>query len=238
MTEEIKNSDQNESPDNLHDEAPESMQSSIIRAVWGLSLFAVITAGLIALTQVGTKDRIAEQIKQARSKALLEIVPLSAFDNDLLEDAFWLEASEELGLSDPAEAFIATLDKTPTHLILPIVAPEGYTGPIRLVLSIDLAGSIKGVRVIKHKETPGLGDKIDLKKSDWILSFNGKSLANTSADAWNVKKDGGEFDQLTGATITPRAIVRAVYQALVFYRDNQTTLLEKATAKEPKHDDA
>jgi len=211
--------------DNTDEAVNETMTQSIIRSVIGLSIFAVITAGLIAITQVNTKDIILEQINIARSKALLEIVPLSEHNNDMLTDSFWLEATEALGLGEKSEAFMAKQDGVPTTIILPVVAPEGYSGPIRLIVGIDTSGKIKGVRVIKHKETPGLGDKIDLKKSDWILDFEDKSLLNTSTDQWKVKKDGGVFDQLTGATITPRAIVKAVHQALVFYREHQVALL-------------
>jgi len=220
----------------LEESPPQTMRASIIHAVWGLSLFAIVTAGLIALTQIGTKDQIEFQIKQARSKALLEVVPLDSFNNDLLEDAFWIDAIASLGLEEPSEAFIATQNNIPTHLILPVVAPEGYTAPIRLIVSINDAGILKGVRVIKHKETPGLGDKIDLKKSDWILDFNGKSLENTSESQWHVKKDGGQFDQLTGATITPRAIVKAVYQSLIYFRDHRDELYAQAnvTSAVPK----
>lgn len=223
------------SPDNAEETIDETMFQSIIRAVIGLSIFAVITAGLIAITQVSTKDIILEQINIARSKALLEIVPLSEHNNDMLTDSFWLEATQSLGLGEKSEAFIAKQDGLPTTLILPVVAPEGYSGPIRLIVGIDTSGEIKGVRVIKHKETPGLGDKIDLKKSDWILGFAGKSLLNTSTDQWNVKKDGGKFDQLTGATITPRAIVKAVHQALIFYREHQTVLLSTQTDIAPSN---
>jgi len=205
-----------------------TMKDSIFRAALGLGLFAIITAGLIALTQLITEDKIALQIKKARSKALLEIVPLNSFNNDLLEDAFWLQATKELGLEEPSEAFVASQNGQATHFILPVIAPEGYSGPIKLIVSIDTSGLVKGVRVIEHKETPGLGDKIDTKKSDWILGFNGKSLNNTSSDAWNVKKDGGEFDQLTGATITPRAIVRSVYQSLLYFREQQGSLLSQS----------
>ena len=215
--------------DNADEAANETMTQSVIRSVIGLSIFAVITAGFIAITQVSTKDIILEQIKIARSKALLEIVPLSEHNNDMLADSFWLDATASLGLGEKSEAFIAKQDGVPTTLILPVVAPEGYSGPIRLIVGIDISGAIKGVRVIEHKETPGLGDKIDLKKSDWILSFEGKSLLNTANEQWFVKKDGGEFDQLTGATITPRAIVKAVHQALIFYRDNQSVLLSTQT---------
>lgn len=203
----------------------ESLGHSIIRSAWGLSLFAIITAGLIALTQVITKDRIVEQIKQARSKALLEIVPVGQFDNDLLDNAFWLEAEEQLGLKEAGEVFVALNAGQPRYFILPLVAPDGYTGPIRLIMSVDLAGSIVGLRVIEHKETPGLGDKIDIKKSDWVRLFEGRSLSNTVESNWAVKKDGGDFDQMTGATITPRAIVNAVYKGLKYFQSHQAELL-------------
>lgn len=207
---------------------PDSLLRSIIRSAWGLSLFAIITAGLIALTQVVTKDKILEQIAQARTKALLEIVPAGEFDNRLLDNAFWLQAEAELGLKEAAEAFVALKQGQPQFFILPLVAPDGYTAPIRLIMSVDLAGTVTGLRVIAHKETPGLGDKIDIKKSDWVRLFEGRSLENTEESAWAVKKDGGEFDQLTGATITPRAIVRAVYKGLQYYRAHQSELLEAA----------
>lgn len=204
---------------------PETLVRSIFRSAWGLGLFAIITAGLIALTQVVTKDKIAEQVKQARSKALLEIVPLGQFDNDLLDNAFWLEAEERLGLKEASEAFVALSDGRPRYFILPLIAPDGYTGPIRLIMSIDLGGTIIGLRVIEHKETPGLGDKIDIKKSDWVRLFEGRSLENTAESAWAVKKDGGDFDQMTGATITPRAIVNAVYKGLQYFQNHQGELL-------------
>lgn len=208
-----------------------SMRQSVVRGVIGLGLFAIITAGLIALTQVSTADRIAEQEKLARSKALFEIVPLTEHDNDMLSDAFWLEASE-LGLKDLSEVFVAKTGGTAHTLILPVVAPDGYTGPIQLIVGINQNGLIKGVRVTSHKETPGLGDKIDIKKSDWIRSFEGKSLDNLTPEQWKVKKDGGDFDQLTGATITPRAIVNAIYKALQFYRMNQVQLFQQSPDSE------
>ena len=212
----------------IEEAKPDSMGHSIFRSAWGLGLFAIITAGLIALTQVVTKDRIAEQVKQARSKALLEIVPIGQFDNDLLDNAFWLEAEGQLGLKEASEAFVALSEGRPRYFILPLIAPDGYTGPIRLIMSIDLAGTIIGLRVIEHKETPGLGDKIDIKKSDWVRLFEGRSLENTDESAWAVKKDGGDFDQMTGATITPRAIVNAVYKGLRYFQNHQNELLLSA----------
>lgn len=215
--------------DNIEPEL--TMLQSIGRGVIGLGLFAVITAGLIAFTQINTVDRIAEQEKRARSKALFEIVPIDKHNNDLLADAFWLKV-KELGLTQLSEAFLAKTDNVAHTLILPVTAPDGYTGPIQLIVGIDLNGIVKGVRVISHKETPGLGDKIDIKKSDWIRGFEGRSLENTPSAKWKVKKDGGEFDQLTGATITPRALVSAVHKALVFFKENQTVLFEQTPASQ------
>lgn len=209
----------------------DSLGHSIVRSAWGLSLFAIITAGLIALTQVITKDKIQEQIAQARTKALLEIVPAGAFDNNLLDNAFWIEAEAQLGLKEAGEVFVALQQGQPRYFILPLVAPDGYTAPIRLIMSVDLSGTVIGLRVIEHKETPGLGDKIDIKKSDWVRFFEGRSLENTADSAWAVKKDGGDFDQLTGATITPRAIVQAVYKGLQYFKAHQAELLAAATSE-------
>lgn len=209
------------------EDKPLSMPQAIGKAAIGLAIFAVVTAGLIALTQVNTAERIEEEIRKARSKALLEITPATEHDNDLLNDAFWLQA-KELGLSEPAETFVAKQSGQIRSLILPVIAPQGYSGPIRLIVGLTTEGAIKGVRVVEHRETPGLGDKIETKKSDWISSFEGRSLDNTPEEDWRVKKDGGAFDQLTGATITPRAIVQSVYAALKFYQSNREDLLTTA----------
>lgn len=206
----------------------ETLLRSILRSGLGLSLFAIITAGFIALTQVITKDKILEQIAQARTKALLEIVPAGQFDNNLLDNTFWLNAEAQLGLKEGGEVFVALQQGQVRYFILPLVAPDGYTAPIRLIMSIDLSGTVIGLRVIEHKETPGLGDKIDIKKSDWVRLFEGRSLDNTPESAWAVKKDGGEFDQLTGATITPRAIVNAVYKGLQYFNAHKAELLAAA----------
>ncbi len=195
----------------------------------GLGLFAMVTAGLIAVTQVSTADRIAESEKRARSAALLEIFSAQEHDNDLLEDSIQIPPSKLLGTSRPTEAFIAKRNGTPVGVILTTVAPEGYNGEIWSLVGIDQQGAIKAVRVVSHKETPGLGDKIEVRKSNWILGFNGKSLDNPESDGWKVQKDGGLFDQMTGATITPRAVVGSVQKALLFFKENQHTLFSTPT---------
>jgi electron transport complex protein RnfG len=207
-----------------------TVQQSMLRAGIGLGLFAILTAGAIALTQTATEERIATQVKASQLRSLAQIVPTELHDNDLIADSFTLAANPALGLSADAEAFIARKNGAVTALILPIVAPEGYTGPIRLVMGITPEGKIQGVRVIEHKETPGLGDKIEVRKGPWILGFDGKSLQDPDETGWKVKKDGGQFDQMTGATITPRAIVKSIHAALTFFERHREQLLSAQPA--------
>jgi len=188
-----------------------------------LGAFALVTAGILAGTKAGTEDRIAAAERMAAQKALLEIVPLERHNNDLLLDT--LSIGEEhwagLGLKLGGDINIARQDGKAVAAIIPAVAPDGYSGEIKLIIGVNADGSIAGVRTLAHNETPGLGDKVDLKKSDWILGFNGHSLSKPNPEGWAVKKDGGEFDQFTGATITPRAVVHQVKRALEFFNNTQ-----------------
>ena len=115
----------------------------------------------------------------------------------------------------------------PVALAMEPVAPDGYGGAIKLLVAIAYDGSVLGVRVVNHQETPGLGDAIEIAKSKWVTEFNGRSLSNLDAKAWHVKKDGGTFDQFTGATITPRAVVKAVYHCLEYFKTNRDKLFIK-----------
>mgnify|MGYP006287672797 FL=1 len=189
---------------------------SILRNAVGLALFAAVTVGVIAVTQVGTADAIAAQREAARMRALLEILPEGSFDNALLEAAVLVD-DPALGLEEAREAFVARRDGTPVAAMLPIRVPDGYSGEIRLVMGVRPDGSIVGVRTLEHRETPGLGDKIELRKSDWIRSFADRSIGDPPAPGWAVRKDGGVFDAFTGATITPRAVIGGVYRALAWF---------------------
>lgn len=199
-----------------------------------LGAFAAVTAALIAATYQGTKANIIEAERRAAQKALFEIVPQSKHNNDLLGETIELSAqhSAELGYDSPVSVHVAKQNGAVVAMVFPVIAPDGYSGDIKLIIGVDTDGHIAGVRVLNHKETPGLGDKIELAKSDWILTFDGKSLANPDEERWKVKKDGGEFDQFTGATITPRAIVRAVKSTLQLYRSQQAELHNQISATE------
>lgn len=201
-----------------------STLQSAFRAAIGLGIFALLTAGLIALTKVGTNERIAEQEAQAQLKALYALVPEALRDNDLLQDNYQLVLDDAKA---PRTVYLAKTSAKVEAIVLPWVAPNGYTGPIDMIVGIKANGELLGVRVLKHQETPGLGDKIELSKSDWILSFDGKSVQNTPDELWRVKKDGGTFDQLTGATITPRAVVAAVHDSLKLFEQNKAQLLSQ-----------
>ncbi|KPQ28431.1 MAG: electron transport complex protein RnfG [Marinobacter excellens HL-55] len=204
-----------------------ALTTSIRRSAIGLGLFAVITGGTIALTQGVTKDRIQEQAARAEARALFEIIPEHQHDNDLLRDVVTLPANTRQPASGPVNVWVARRDGRPIGIIMPAVAPDGYSGEIRLLVGLDLDGKVLGVRVTNHRETPGLGDRIETRKSDWVYSFDGRSLGNPPANQWNVKKNGGVFDQFTGATITPRAVVKAVHHSLSYFRQNREVIRER-----------
>ncbi|MBL4833496.1 MAG: electron transport complex subunit RsxG [Pseudomonas sp.] len=205
---------------------PLTTGSSVFRNSVILGVFAMFTVGLIAVTQQSTAERIAEEKRRVQMSALTQILPEDQHDNDLLNDTFMVSNNELLSLPGPTEAYRGRDDSEVVAVILPVVAPDGYSGRIDLLVGIRANGEVAGVRVVSHRETPGLGDKVELAKSDWILEFNGTSLTMPAPENWAVRKDGGAFDQFVGATITPRAVVQAVYRALQYFEENRATLLQ------------
>ena len=198
---------------------------SITRNSVLLAVFAIVTTLLIAGTYLQTRDQIVLQKRKAEEKALLQIVPRERHDNSMLDDTLTVgPEAVGLGLSAEKRIYIARRAGEIVTVIIPAVAPDGYTGEIDLIVGVNSDGSVAGVRALSHRETPGLGDKVDIKKSDWILDFNGRSLGNPGLDGWAVKRDKGVFDQFTGATITPRAVVAATLRVLQFAEANSETL--------------
>ena len=198
---------------------------SITRNSTLLAIFAVCTTALIAGTYLLTKDDIALQIRKAEEKALLQIIPKARHDNSMLDDTITVGPQDTgLGLRKEKRIYIARQSGKVVAVIIPAVAPDGYTGDIDLIVGVNSDGTIAGVRALNHRETPGLGDKVDIKKSDWVLNFDGRSLENPTPGGWGVKRDKGVFDQFTGATITPRAVVAATLRALQFAQANRKSL--------------
>lgn len=192
-------------------------------------LFTIIGTALLAYTYFTTKAPIEASEAEARMALLDQVLPPAMHDNDLLKDTIKIAAGGELGNRTETLAYSAQLGGRPSAVILETTAPDGYSGDIKLLIAIRHDGSLAGVRVLAHKETPGLGDYIDIAHSDWIKHFDDQSLAKTPEEFWKVKKDGGHFDYMAGATITPRAVVKAVHKALQYFSANKDTLFAQAT---------
>jgi len=204
-------------------------RQSIARNSLLLAIFAVCTTLLIAGTHLSTRDQIALEKRRAEEKALLQVVPRERHDNAMLDDTIAVgPEATALGLHGEKRIYLARQGDQVVAAIIPVTAPDGYTAGIDLIVGVNRDGSIAGVRALAHKETPGLGDKVDIRKSDWVLGFNGRSLDNPELPGWAVKKDKGEFDQFTGATITPRAVVAATLRVLQFAEANRKTLFAGA----------
>jgi electron transport complex protein RnfG len=197
-------------------------QIAITAAV--LLLFATIGTLLVALTYEGTRAQIAANEREALLRKLNVLVPPERYDNAIFEDTLQVTGAPLLGSMEPVTVYRARKGSEPVALVIAAVAPDGYSGSIRLLVGINRDGSLAGVRTLAHRETPGLGDRIEEQRDDWILGFAGKSLDRPPPAAWGVKRDGGAFDQFTGATITPRAVVKAVKNSLIYYRDNREAL--------------
>lgn len=209
----------------------ESLQIAL-RGAGVLALFAFLGTALVAFTYEGTKEQITENERLALLKSLSQLVPETLYDNNLLEERITLPADALLGTDEPSYGYLAKSNGIVHTVLLTPTTEEGYSGTINLLIAIRQNGTIAGVRVLQHKETPGLGDLIDIKKSDWILNFNERSLDNLAEAQWNVKKEGGVFDQFTGATITPRAVIHAAHDALHYFKANRATLLQE----KPNHE--
>lgn len=211
-----------------------SIQHTMTKNGLILAVFAIVTTGLIALTYFGTKDQIALQQQQKLLSILNAVIDKSTYDNAIQFDCALVTSAELLGTDEPQHIYRATKLGQGVAAAIETTAPDGYSGKIHLVVGVisTEAGSAKvtGVRILEHKETPGLGDKIDLRISNWVLDFDNEVYSADIATNWAVKKDGGQFDQFTGATITPRAVVGAVKLSVEYYLAHQTAIFSAANA--------
>jgi len=210
------------------------LNSSIWKNCCILGIFGLITGILLSVTYEKTKNKIAESERKVAQKIYFEIIPVERHDNDILSDTTDIP-EEYLSLLGVKKGKINLVRKNNqlVAIIVPITSSNGYSGDIKMLVGINVNGTIAATRVLSHKETVGLGDKLDLSKSDWILSFNGKSLTNPKPELWKLKKDGGYFDQFTGATITPKAVVSQVLNALVYYEKDKLRLFEEFSIYSP-----
>lgn len=203
-----------------------------------LAAFSMTATGLVAFTHNATAERIAAAEKEVLLQKLHVLIPPQNHDNDLFTDRIEMRDPQLLGTSAPVTIYRARRDGAPVAAILGAVAPDGYSGDIFLLVAVNADGTLAGVRVVGHRETPGLGDKIEVERSNWITRFTGRSLRDPAPERWGVKKDGGVFDQFTGATITPRAVVKAVYNTLRFMEQHRDEIFAEPQklAREEHHE--
>ena len=204
------------------------------RAAVILATIAVAGFGLVALVHEATRDEIAAAAQQRRLARFREVLAGTRFDNDLLTDFVEARSADLLGTSEPVRAYRARRGGRVVAVVLEPVAPDGYAGAIRLLVAIAPDGTVLGVRVAEHRETPGLGDAIEARKSGWIERFAGRSHRDPAPGRWKVRKDGGDFDQFTGATVTPRAVVGAVSNTLTWFSEHREDLLAPPATIEPR----
>lgn len=206
------------------------MSQSILKEISkpGLALtgFALLGTLALAIAFNLTQGRIESNEREATLKRLNALVDHQTYDNDLLADQVVLPAADFASAKD-VTVYRARKQGSPVAALFTVTAPDGYSGSIRMVVAVKADQTLAGVRVLSHKETPGLGDKIEAEKNDWILGFQGKSLQAPNPEHWAVRKDGGEFDQFTGATITPRAVVKSVKSVLTWSQNHFAMLFQQ-----------
>lgn len=198
-----------------------------------LLVFSLVATALLSLAFTRTQPTI-EKSEQAKRLALLnQVLPPALYDNDLLASQQTLPADERLGTHRPSSMWVARRGSEVTAVAFEVIAPDGYSGAIHLLVGIGADGRVTGVRVTAHRETPGLGDYIDRAKSAWVEQFAGKDLLDPEPRLWKVAKDGGVFDARAGATITPRAVVKAVRQALEYFAQHRAAIVAPIPAQAP-----
>lgn len=208
---------------------PPSAARMAVRTAIILFLFVIVFTAFLSGAYLWTKPAIDASAVEEKMKLIDEVLPRSAYDNDPLTDTLEIPATAALGLDDASTVYRARKAGQASALVLEAVAPDGYSGKIRLLIAVAADGTLSGVRVTQHKETPGLGDYIEPKKDKhkerpWITQFNGLSLDALSEREWRVKKDGGRFDSIAGATVTPRAVIKATHKAIRYVAENREQL--------------
>ena len=200
----------------------------VIKSGITLAVIAAICTALVALTYQLTRDRITANEQAWLEQSLQPALSGLFFDSGVSESKITIPAPHELPGSEDAVIYRVFSGDSPVAALFVVNARDGYAGAIRLLVGIDIDGAITGVHVLAHRETPGLGDQIESTKSDWVMQFNGRSLGDPETSGWKIKRDGGEFDQLTGASVTPRAIIKAIKETMIYFDANRVVVFAAA----------
>jgi electron transport complex protein RnfG len=191
---------------------------AIARSALSLALIGAAATIVLTLLAQATRERVARNESSWIKQPLYALLEPKSYDNDLLADSIAIRSPDLLGTDAPATIYRARRDGQPVAAVIQTIAPDGYRGPIELLVAVAVDGTLLGVQVLRHNETPGLGDAFETREADWLEAFRGLSLTRPPQHRWTVRKDGGDFDAFTGATITPRAIVKGVRRALELYQ--------------------
>jgi len=202
------------------------MRISIQKNSIVLAIFAIVCTAIVGIVNETTKGRIAQQHQLQLLNTLHSIIAPERLNNDIYHDCLTI-TNAELGTLAPQTAYLARYNNQPVAAAITTIAPDGYNGNIELIVALNVDDTISGVRVLDHQETPGLGDHIEERKSPWIFSFNNKKIPQENDSQWKVAKDGGMFDQFTGATITPRAVVKAVKKTARYFSQHKQELFSQ-----------
>ena len=198
------------------------------KPVWSagliLAVIAAVCTSLVALTYSGTKDRIVANEQAWLEQSLKPALAGVEYDNNLIETTLTIALPHELPGNEPVLVYRALFNSEPVAALFVVTALDGFSGPIKLLIGIEAEGTATAVRVLKHHETPGLGDFIDSTKSDWIDQFEDRSLSDPDRLLWALSRDGGEFDQVTGASITSRAVLKAIKETLIYFEANRESI--------------
>ena len=204
---------------------------SIVKTGMTLGMIAAVCTSLVAATYQLTKDRIAANEKALLEQSLQPALTGIFYDSGVSESRLVLQPPHGLPGNDLAIIYRVFAEGEPAAALFVVTARDGFAGPIRIVLGVEASGSVTGVRILQHRETPGLGDKIVSARSDWVYQFDGRSMGDPQLLGWALKGDGGEFDQLTGASITPRAVIKAIRDTLVYFDANRDAIFQAAATE-------
>jgi len=210
------------------------MISRVAKGGVTLAVIAAICTTLVAATYRLTTERIAANERAWLEESLTPALGDIDYEGSISESRLVLEPPHELPGDDAAIIYRAYSGGAPVAALFAVTARGGYTGPIRILVGVDMARTVTGVRILEHRETPGLGDGIEPSRSDWVHQFDGRSLGDPPAAAWQLRVDGGQFDQLTGASVTPRAVVKAIRETLLYFDAHQAEIFDMPATAEPQ----
>jgi len=210
------------------------MISRVAKGGVTLAVIAAICTTLVAATYRLTTERIAANERAWLEESLTPALGDIDYEGSISESRLVLEPPHELPGDDAAIIYRAYSGGAPVAALFAVTARGGYAGPIRILVGVDVARNVTGVRILEHRETPGLGDGIEASRSDWVYQFDGRSLGDPAAAAWQLRVDGGQFDQLTGASVTPRAVVKAIRETLLYFDAHQAEIFDMPATAEPQ----